>query len=178
LQPLSELSCLLELDISGDDDADEPINDYLRPLAGMLELQRLDLSFNERVGSDSFRYINGLTRLAFLDISNTVIKVDDDLQHLRTLQNLRELHVRHTEISGSGLQYLSSLSHLRNLELCHSAVTDEGLEEGLRGWATRLEYIKLEGCKLSDSYVASLKVALPNTEISGLQVTWESVFRL
>jgi hypothetical protein len=181
LQPLSEMSCLRELDISNDDTHGfDPVVGYLRPLAGLQGLQILDLGFNEFIGSDSLRYLSGLTSLTFLDISHC-IKNDDDLRHLRPMQSLSELilgrrndgdmqnvlWLQGATIAGPGLQHLSSLPDLRVLHLSFSGVTDEGMDEGLTGWATRLEELTIQGCKhLSSTYKASLEDTLPNTSIS------------
>ena len=53
---------------------------------------------------------------------------DAGLEHLRSLTNLKKLHLFFSEITDAGVLHLEGLTKLQDLRILHARVTDSGLE--------------------------------------------------
>jgi len=100
---------------------------------------RQSLQINARLASPVIgdTQLAELSEIAFaiesLDLGETNV-TDTGLTHLKTMRNLRRLHLDRTQITDTGLQHLSALSRLEVLNLHTTAVSDAGLAHlaGLR----------------------------------------------
>jgi hypothetical protein len=111
---------------------------------------------------DGLQHLKGLTQLRWLYLSLSMV-TDDGLQHLKGLSQLELLWLRGTQVTDTGLEYLRCLTQLRELSLDNTKVTDAGLKhlEGL----TELQHLSLNHTKVTDAGVKKLQQALPKCAI-------------
>jgi hypothetical protein len=88
---------------------------WMRHLAGLSNLESLDLSFDE-VTDDGLRHLENLVGLQSLCLSYTQV-TDDGLRHFSRLVNLETLWLNYTKVRGRGLEYLLRLPRLHMLFL-------------------------------------------------------------
>jgi hypothetical protein len=96
----------------------------LEHLAGLTELQRLDLA-HTKVSDAGLEHLRGLTQLQYLRLDGTKVG-DAGMEHLKGLIRLGDLELYGTMVSDAGLEHLKGLSQLERLDLRGTAVTDEG----------------------------------------------------
>jgi Leucine-rich repeat (LRR) protein len=133
----------------------------LNYLDGLSRLQELDLS-NTRLPDAGLERLTGLSQLQVLCIGGTKI-TDAGLEHLTGLSQLQVLFVGGTKITDAGLEHLKGLGRLRELGLGGTQVTDAGLEH-LRA-LSQLQRLYLFGCEVTDAGVKRLLQAVPKCEI-------------
>lgn len=157
----------------------------LEVLARLQDLRSLDLQ-GTRLTQAGFVEIGRLAYLERLNLGDTPL-TDEGLGPLRGLTKLKHLHLWRTRVTDNGLKHLRNLTALRTLSIGLPTITDAGLEnlremtamevldlngssvkgpglDHLRGM-TRLERLWLRDTGVSDSAVASLRLALPKAEI-------------
>ncbi len=88
---------------------------------------------------------------------------DTDLEHIKSLNQLRELYLYETEVTDAGLENLRRLNRLQKLSLANTKITDAGLEH-LKG-LTELKELWLFPSNVTDEGVKQLQHALPNCQI-------------
>jgi len=130
-------------------------------LAGMTDLEWVDLSHRRQTTDATLKQLKGLTKLERLDIDSTEV-TDAGLKHLSGLTNLESLSLSHTKVTSPGLENLKGLKRLEYLSLYGRKVTDAGFAyiKGL----TALEHLSLRGTYLTDAGLTHLK-GLANLKI-------------
>ena len=105
-----------------------------------------------------------------LDFHHTRVS-DADLEHLRTLGQLRSLNLSGTAITDAGLASLENLTSLQVLQLSSTRVSDAGVPH-LRG-LTQLRELSFYHTHVTDDGLASLKglVNLHDLTLSGPRIT-------
>lgn len=80
-------------------------DDALAPLAGMVNLIRLDLKRNESLSDAALAPLKGLTRLEYLNLYGTSV-TDAGLAHLVGLKSLKRLYLFETQCTAEGANRL------------------------------------------------------------------------
>jgi hypothetical protein len=132
LQSLRRLNHLRSLDLSGLNLLRE---DDLAPIAGLVELEELDLSRQlptaevgfvpTPLGDGVLDHVKGLTRLKTLGLANDRI-TDAGLPKLANLQALEMLDLDGTLVTNAGLDALVGLKGLKTLHVEKTRVTRKG----------------------------------------------------
>ena len=126
LEPLQELSRLRWLKLA---DVPDRITDAgLAHLAGLTNLEALELSQLSAVTDAGLVHLKGMSKLVELHLSDTKI-TDAGLAHLKGLANLTRLGLSGTQVSDAGLPHLMALTKLRHVSLLRARVTDEGVKK-------------------------------------------------
>ena len=89
---------------------------------------------------------------------------DVGLEHLKGLNNLRQLHLGSTQVTDAGLEHLKGLTKLSMLWLSHTQITDGGLEH-LSGM-TNLRHLFVDGTQVTDEGVKKLEETLPECGVT------------
>jgi len=84
---------------------------------------------------------------------------DDDLEILRSLQQVRVINLYGTQITDQGLAHLSEMTSIDELQLSGTSISDEGLEH-LQG-LSRLVGLHVRGTGVTESGLEQLKQAIP-----------------
>lgn len=107
---------------------------------------------------DDVEPLAGLTQLEFLNLSDNEELTDACLPNLVPLTVLKDLRLNYMEITDAGLPVIAQFSHLENLELMGNAITDEGLKSlyGLKN----LQQIFLRGTQVTKEGAERLDAAL------------------
>jgi hypothetical protein len=79
---------------------------------------------------DDYSLIRARPNVAVLQMANRDV-TDETLDHLRGLEQLRELDLNNTQVTDAGLAKLKELPALRSLRLRGTQITDEGFREHL-----------------------------------------------
>ncbi len=150
-------------------------DDDLKLVAGMTELQKLDLS--ERITDAGIARLKPLRKLEVLHLEETQVTdeglgvlesfdrlesltlggpkiTDAGLAHLKSLQRLEDLSLIETNITDAGLSSLENLNKLRSLDLGATRVGDAGLVH-LKG-LKNLSDLHLGGTNVTDAGLAAL----------------------
>jgi len=139
-----------------------PVDDAgLAHVAGFTKLAQLRLN-STGVTDAGLAHLGALQELEVLDLANTHIQ-GSGFRYCGRLVKLEVLAVNGTQLHDDGLSYLRSKSALRRLYLYGTPITDEGLVHlhELR----RLESLVLTGTQVTDDGLATLRRALPDTNI-------------
>jgi Leucine rich repeat len=83
-------------------------NDALVHLSGMDSLERIHLG-HTKVTSEGLRHFAGLTKLAALDLTGTLVVLDNAVEHLKQFPNLRWLDLRMTPRTKTSAAALAEL---------------------------------------------------------------------
>ena len=110
LVPLSELSEIIELDISN------TIIEDLLPIRNLKKLEIFNCSGSAIVSLGSLRYINSLTEI---NITNTQV---NNISVFSNLKNLRKIYLSYSEVSN--LDVLQETTKLSHLEASGTNITD------------------------------------------------------
>jgi internalin A len=124
---LRELTRLRELVLSNQFGINNPAMLQLLALFPGKEANPSKKAEEPRVTDDGLKYLEKMTALEYLDLSNQPI-TDMGLESLEHLNRLEALLIRGTEITDAGLTHLYKLRRLRTLELFRSKVTDQGVK--------------------------------------------------
>ena len=153
--------------------AEPPVLAWLRKVLGdnlFMNVMRVYFQDNSEVTDAGLEYLEGLTQLQSLNLSDTKV-TDTGLEHLKGLTQLQKLWLHDTKVSDAGLEYLKGLTQLQSLNLSDTNVSDTGLEH-LKG-LTRLLYLGLNNTKVSDAGLEHLKglsqlqgLSLDSTQVS------------
>ena len=106
---------------------------------------------------------NAAGEVAWVDFRSSAKITDVGLRYLNGLTNLEVLTLTNTKTTDAALVHLKGLTSLQTLILSYTAITDEGLVhfKGL----TKLQRLVLGRTQVTDAGVAELKKALPNCRI-------------
>ena len=136
-------------------------------IAGLFQLKELSLSGCRQLTDAGLVHLAGLTQLKTLNLRGCRQLTDAGLVHLAGLTQLEELSLRGCrQLTDAGLAYIASgLTQLRILNLRgYKQLTDAGLIhlEGL----TQLKTLDISGCKqITDAAVTKLQAAIPGLTI-------------
>ena len=100
-------------------------DDWLKRLAGVATLRRLDLA-NCAVQGDGLQHIAALTNLRDLNLTLSPVK-DDALKHVGGLSELRFLGLASTQCTGTGFTHLKGLKKLESVNFHFTPLNDAGL---------------------------------------------------
>jgi Leucine-rich repeat (LRR) protein len=121
---------------------------------GAFQLVGVVLSEQQRVGDADLAHLEGLTKLAQLDLTGTRVG-DAGLVHLEGLTNLKVLNLYGTSVGDGGLVHLKRLIDLKELSLKGTKVRDGGLVH-LKGM-TNLVDLHLHNTWVGDAGLVHLK---------------------
>jgi hypothetical protein len=153
--PALEKANLVEIDGL----ADESLA-FIGKIAGLKELNLGDA----QVTNAGLKQIAGLRNLETLDLGWTKDVGDEGLAALAGLPKLRVLGLGGTKVTDAGMAALASFAALEELRLMATAVTDQGLES--LGACKRLATVKLgRKSKVTPQGIEKLKKALPNCSV-------------
>jgi beta-lactamase regulating signal transducer with metallopeptidase domain/Leucine-rich repeat (LRR) protein len=142
----------------------------VKHLADLPGLCYLDLMHTE-VTDAGLAYLAGLTQLQYLNLQEITNITDAGLEHLKGLTKLEDLRLYRVAITDVGLEHLKGLTGLRRLDLIGTKVTDAGLAnlKVLNG----LQDLSLSGPGITDAGLVHLKglAALQDLDLDGTQVT-------
>ena len=88
---------------------------------------------------------------------------DDDLQLLRCVPNLRELHLGSSGITDAGIPRILFLRQLTVLDLSSTRISEVGIRQ--LSACSNLRELDLSGTPMNDTLAEELKLALPNCDI-------------
>ncbi len=179
LSPLKELANLSHLDL-GDrySDCVGPVNlrdkarvtDAGMPyLEGLSKLTFLDLN-GTRVSNAGLVHLAGLTKLETLRLCDSLV-TDAGLTHFAGMTKLKGLGLGGTAITDAGVAHLKHLTTLCFLDLSGTQITDAGLADV--GRLTNLAMLDLSNTRITDAGLADLK-GLPrlwDLNLCGTRVT-------
>lgn len=105
------------------------IKEGLKYLSGLSRLSYLDISCIRSITNESFKYLVPLKNLRYLNLSLCDNITDEALYYLGQIESLTELNVRQcTLITDEGLMHLRNLKNLKKLNIAEcEKVTDAGL---------------------------------------------------
>jgi hypothetical protein len=129
----------------------------------MKQLTSLRLGLPD-VSDVGVRALAGLTELQHLDLSGTGV-TDEGLKEVAKHRGLTNLSLQGVKnVTDTGVKELAGLPHLKSLVLRATGVTDAGLAE-LAGCPS-LTFLSVMGAdKVTDGGVARLKAARPGLEV-------------
>ena len=131
-------------------------------LSALTSLEILDI-YEMEIGDAGMEQIGNLTSISELHIGKSNL-TDKGLAEIGRLHSLRKLVIWETpHISDAGLMHLQSLTQLEYLDLRSTPISDRGLVhlQSIRS----LKRLLLQGIQITPNGVASLKAALPNTQV-------------
>jgi internalin A len=146
LSPIRNLKALSQLHLPNSSITDEG----LAPIAGLGNLQHLNLSRNPKIADAGMTHLSGLPKLGVLSLGGTSVGdaglpaigritsltslgldgnrvTDSGLASLAGLKNLEHLGLGGKSVTGIGFRSLAGLTGLKTLSMNDSGVTDEGL---------------------------------------------------
>jgi Leucine Rich repeat len=115
---------VLRFDTGGNSNAIGDVG--LRNLAGLTELEELDLTRQGRITDVGLTNLAGLTKLKFLSLGNLKV-TDEGLVHLRGLTNLTRLYLYGTRVTNEGMAHVAQFQLLEYLDLNRTNVGDAGI---------------------------------------------------
>ena len=145
---------------------------WLRSLLGEDFFQSVRIVFLEgkHVTDAELEHLKGLGQLPELHLGGTQV-TDAGLEHLRGLSNLQILLLGSTQVTDGGLEHVKGLGKLQILSLRNTQVTDAGLEH-LKG-LSKLQELDIFGTQITDAgleHLAGLsqlhKLYLDNTQVT------------
>lgn len=117
---------------------------------------------NTRAKNADLELLKGLPFLRELHLGGTII-TNSGLAHAKTLTDLRTLDLRGTGISDGGLEYLRNMTRLQVLNLEGTEVGDKGLKNFSK--MEVLSTLNLRRTKVTDAGVEELKKVLPEVNV-------------
>jgi hypothetical protein len=139
-----------QIDLSGDKVTD----DTLTYVARFPRLKKLSLK-NTAVTSAGLTKLAGLVSLERLDLSGSAKVSDDGIAHTAHLAGITELGLSNTSVTDAGMASDGRLTGLKTLELGYTAVGDAGLAH-LKGMIV-LNVLRVEGTSVTDAGLGQLK---------------------
>ena len=105
----------------------------MKALGTLRNLKRLDVGLKDHKsgyrGPTGVSYLAGLTSLEDLHLEGGRALSDQDLIHLESLTNLKDLHIAARNVTDRGLATIGKLRQLESLSLMRSRVTGGGLSQ-------------------------------------------------
>jgi internalin A len=137
----------------------------LKYLQKMEHLESLDLR-STAISDESLKNIAGLTQLRILQLDWNKGQgiTDAGLVHLKSLTNLRELHLWDAQITDAGLQHLKGMQSLTEVNLCGTKITNDCVEH-LRH-LKHLRKVGALGTSVTDEGYWDLRESLPDVQVS------------
>ena len=89
----------------------------------------LTIGYTSHVTNKGLKDLAGLQNLQTLNLFCCKGVTDEGLKELAGLKNLRSLNLTYTPVTDAGLKELARLKNLQSLKLEHAQVTDAGLKE-------------------------------------------------
>ena len=121
------------------------------------------VSFRKDIGDQELTPLRSLPQLRALHLNGGRI-TDDGLVHLDSLSQLESLTMKGPNITDCGLLHLVKLSTLKKLDLSSTKITDAGLATLCR--LSRLEALDLSGTQITDAGIDEFRKAMPNVDIT------------
>jgi hypothetical protein len=135
----------------------------LERIGALTQLRYLSLTLGELQDEDSLRALAGLAELEMLELMIPTSLSDECLRHFSALTKLRSLRTRADLGNGDGLRHLAGLTALQYLTLDGEAVTDAGLKH-LAG-LTALRVVQFPWTRVTKKGAARLAAALPDVAV-------------
>ena len=144
IEPLSQLSNLTRLDISGTNISD------LKPIRNLTRLEELNISNTQVSNLEPLKYAGALR---YLELINTPVK---DITTLKRLGKLQSLNLTGTEVSD--VSPITGITSLKNLQLAHTPLFSIEVLKPAKG---------LEELNISSTNVSTLS---PASELKELKI--------
>jgi len=106
----------------------ELTDDLVKELAGLKNLQALNLDWNQEVTDEGVKALAGMKNLRMLSLSDTKM-TDAGVKELTRLKNLRSFDLSGTQVTDDGMMDIASIKGLQTLNLGHTKVSDAGVKE-------------------------------------------------
>jgi internalin A len=164
------LENLSGLESIGINDFSKGKDEWIEPLEKLPELRYLRIEKAKNVTDAALMHITKLTQLKNLTLRNSQIS-DSGLEQLKDMPRLEGINLPlNTKMTDAGLIHLKGMKRLKYLSL-GTNITDAGLEQ-LRG-LTELKGLALLNTKISDNGLVNLKnfVKLEGLDLSGTNIT-------
>ena len=137
-------------------------DDDLAPLAGLTQLEHLELSGLASYG-DSLKYIANCRKLRELTIGLGSLR-DEHLSYIAQLTSLRDLNLRGLALTDAGLAYLTELKDLEVLSIGPSSINGTGL-------AYIANHSRLNALLIDKSPVSTIEAISHMTSLRRLEVS-------
>jgi len=148
---IDKLVNLTYLDLSGSDDHPGIKDSSTLYLQSLTTLTNLNISNCSRITDIGLSYLAILTNLEILNMRNLVNISDIGSNQLSTLVKLKDLNIsRCYNITDNGLQFLASLLNLENLYMCNLNIIGEGLSN-LRH-SNKIKVLEMTHCQSMESF--------------------------
>lgn len=129
--------------------------EYLKELSG---LERLSL-MNCDISSAGLAHLAGLTNLEALNLGANPMVGSEGLKHLVSLVRLKTLYLFDTGVTDGGMEFVTKLERLELLDLSGTSVSDEGLAhlknlsrlQSLDLGAMKEPYLSIGGAQVTDA---------------------------
>jgi Leucine-rich repeat (LRR) protein len=125
----------------------------ISPLAGLINMEELELNRNQ---ISDISHLKNLTNLTNLDLHDNKIS---DISDISSLTKLRRLRISHNQVSD--ISHLENLTELRYLNIHENEISDISVLFSL----TKLERLELYNNKINISQINALQSALPRCMI-------------
>jgi hypothetical protein len=135
-------------------------NESVKHLAELTRLESLSLTYTG-LKKEGFKHLEKLPSLSSLFVGEIM---DEDLEPIGKIANLRELSIADSHFTGSGLQYLTKLSNFQALDLRRcSDITNDNLNYIMQ--IKNFNYLHIASCQ---------NLTRPNFEKPGIEIKWSS----
>lgn len=139
-----------------------PVKDASKMPPGRLPIRLVSLN-GLKVRDEQIEPLKSLTQLEELHVEDSYL-TDKGLTYLQELKNLQILDVHKSlYISDQGLESLKSLPNLQKLELSYTRIGDAGVDALLA--MKQLKTLHLTGTRVTSTGLKKLKEGLPKCEI-------------
>lgn len=148
---IDKLINLTYLDLSGSEDHPGIKDNSIGYLQSLTTLTYLNISDCSRITDIGLSYLTILTNLEILKMRNLVNISDIGTNQLSTLVKLKDLNIsRCYNLTDNGLQFLASLLNLENLYMCYLNIIGEGLSN-LRH-SNKIKVLEMTHCQSLESF--------------------------
>lgn len=140
----------------------------LRRVAGYKHLRKLTLA-HAKITDLGLEHLRGLENVRELDCYYCEYVSEDGIAHLRGWKNLEKLNLRGSRVTSKVFEHLAQLTALRDLDISNTQVYDEGFEH--LATLPHLERLAIGGNLLTGAALSLLKPApsLTHLDAGGIQ---------